>query len=253
MQPRCAEARQVGGGRGLWASSPPTQTISTHKTRMNPWPCSHPPPDSSNPKHSPDKNLLHLFQPVHLLHPAGRGTERGQASWGWGEQLEGTGCASPCPQPQAPAPPNPPGMWTPNVSHCCPTETSSRFQSCHAPLGPAPGKCGVQLLLRKTGGREKGLAWQTGERGKAGLEDRKERGRAGMEDRKERKGWHGRRGRGRAGRQICLCQHSHPSSSHYNQRADSCPRVTTWIEAFLYQLLPSSPHRPVTTDGMAPD
>lgn len=41
-------------------------------------------PSCTGLSHSPEKNLLHLLQPVHLLHSAGRGVGEGEASWGRG-------------------------------------------------------------------------------------------------------------------------------------------------------------------------
>lgn len=73
------------------------------------------------------------------------------------------------------------------------------------------------------------------------------------EDRRERRGWHGRR-EGEEGLADKYVSASIPTAvRHTNQGADSCPHVTTWIEAFLYQLLPRSPHWPVSTEGTAPD
>lgn len=109
VEPHCTEAREVGG-----IGSPPgpthcsPQTIST-KNESSILPCL-PLQLFSNPElpwlsHSPDKNLLHLLQPVHLLHPAGRETEDkgflGRCSCP-GSSWQAGGCACPCPLPQAP-------------------------------------------------------------------------------------------------------------------------------------------------------
>lgn len=89
----------------------------------------HPPPQLlSNPErresHSPDKNLLHLLQPVHLLHPVCRGTEDKDPG-GWGTDIlvwqeAGSGA---CPRPLLQAPVLPTHQnEDPSLAQCCPSQ-----------------------------------------------------------------------------------------------------------------------------------
>ena len=57
---------------------------------------------------SPNKNLLHLLQPVYLLHPVGRGAEMTRASRGTCLGSRGRQEAAPA----GPAPPRPPRTRT---------------------------------------------------------------------------------------------------------------------------------------------